>query len=1491
MNYEELKKFKGKQLLQELKSLYLNSAGIIAEDYGNALKIISTDLYPLESHFILELIQNADDNEYEDTVEPTVEFRFSEESVSIEYNETGFTSDDIIAICRLGKSTKKDRKEVAIGEKGIGFKSVYLVSDKPEIHSKEYDFCFDMHFPNPLSALIPHIIDKIDNENNTRLILPYKSIEKRENIEVQSEVLLNKNLLLFLRSIKKIIVEYRDPEKSFTVVKCEKISGAISHTILSTNNLQFKYYAVRRLVDMLDIDEEKRKELTETHITLAFPIDDAGNPKLENCDIFSYLPVQSKGFNFLINSDFILTASREDLNKESSWNKRIVDNLSAAIVTAVLSSKIESPLNMGFLNYLDGTKILDPFFKEVIPKALGKLSSETCVYTASGEWHKPGEVICSDNTGLVPGVITTNEVTEYTGLEYKHDEFVANFDILEKLGCKQFLIDSLINVFKKDEYWNGRNSQFYVALFRGLHVYLIRLGVQRPVMVKLLLPYIRVPVSNQPVPLNPNSSKIYFPLQGFSSIDFARDFLTLDTSFLDHLEVFDRQIIDNLLIEFGIIRPSVESFVKDFIIPFYEGKEWRTSDFEKHKSIINFLAQYIDYIKNIPEFPLLFNQLVDSILIRRDKCLSAQNVLYGKPSSTYIGKAFASHSFQDHFTEDQSNLFISPDYLDDANDKDEIKEKLHFFTTIGCFIYPRIVQDGVVYGLLISPVPSVKEWILQTIDKRWGQYGQLTAHPVHPNITFIEALKRSEVTCSNERNCKLPETYVKNTDTEQLGNDLPFLPFQLSNSDFMGVVGITYALNPPSIIKRLRELRDLEDPDFDQIFYLYRWLDLNWHQGPEVSLNFFQNEDSIYHGKLKKWMPAGDCRYTRRINIDGLNSLLRFKCIRTKNYDKIDKLFKTKLSIPAALSINDWLHVLESLRSLDSSAVQPKQLDNIFKGLDSSLREAENPSGYDLKNKEIFFSDKRRWLCNDNDLFCNDDPELYEIFKDAEGVSFFYAPPELLPSLTNFLRHSEIPTISKAIDRSDPSYSNEWKDEELTKTLNLRWRAIARIYYKELPIYYERNKDEKLYALHESIVNRAEDLSVSMDLNGCKKEVSMECLLRDSPDGEAPVFLLNEKCDDPHFSLAREICGFLGSDDFVSEKIRRILESEQYEKELKNWKIPDLPKEELAALMGKDPRDLLFADDDDETEVEDKPTIPPDGKKEGVPPGDGSRDDQGPKEKDLGDGDDSGETGVEGSSETGRGDRSGGTEERKKGSPQKPGTKKGKGGGKGRSGRGGKPGDFISYIKPSPLNRPDEGDPPENQKKRESIERAAVKLSLEDLEHEYGDDWKIEEMAGNNPGYDIRVSSKSKDVEFYVEVKGSKGEWEKGVEVSRKQFFHSHRHGKNSWLYVVEHALDDKKRELYKIKDPAGLAKKFIFDRGWKLVAVGKKDKEAMKTLEQDALLGKFFSSRDGTAIIIDIKKGKAKYEIYYRTQENKERMETFISLKQVAERLVRGED
>ncbi len=129
------------------------------EREGRGIKRLSLELYSKDTHFVLELIQNADDNAYSQDptapVVPSLKFIIGDEAIVVLNNEVGFSEKNVRAICDVGKSTKGAHRSGYIGQKGIGFKSVFRITNTPEIHSNGFHIQFDAS-SDPIGFILPH---------------------------------------------------------------------------------------------------------------------------------------------------------------------------------------------------------------------------------------------------------------------------------------------------------------------------------------------------------------------------------------------------------------------------------------------------------------------------------------------------------------------------------------------------------------------------------------------------------------------------------------------------------------------------------------------------------------------------------------------------------------------------------------------------------------------------------------------------------------------------------------------------------------------------------------------------------------------------------------------------------------------------------------------------------------------------------------------------------------------------------------------------------------------------------------------------------------------------------------------------------------------------------------------------------------------------------------------------------------------------------------
>ena len=70
--------------------------------------------------------------------------------------QKGFEPRHVRALCMVGQSSKGVGGTGYIGQKGIGFKSVFRVSSRPEIHSNGFEFSLDEVPYLPLGQLSCH---------------------------------------------------------------------------------------------------------------------------------------------------------------------------------------------------------------------------------------------------------------------------------------------------------------------------------------------------------------------------------------------------------------------------------------------------------------------------------------------------------------------------------------------------------------------------------------------------------------------------------------------------------------------------------------------------------------------------------------------------------------------------------------------------------------------------------------------------------------------------------------------------------------------------------------------------------------------------------------------------------------------------------------------------------------------------------------------------------------------------------------------------------------------------------------------------------------------------------------------------------------------------------------------------------------------------------------------------------------------------------------
>ncbi|EXJ77094.1 hypothetical protein A1O3_10252 [Capronia epimyces CBS 606.96] len=411
------------------------------QNLQNALHTLAEELYQKSTHFLLELIQNADDNEY-DVAEPSITLTYKNRYLRVDCNERGFSPKNVEAICRVGSSTKagQDRASSYVGEKGIGFKSVFKAADVVWISSNSYTFKFDKRqvlgmiapiwepFPGPSEPSMTSILLQLSPDYQEKgLLSDLKQFDPR--------------MLMFLRRLKrvKIIIHEGGAPWETTLSKNIGISHQETSVELTQDDKTMRYlvssYTARSLAP-----EPKRPGATESQIMLAFP-DFAETETIEPQKVYAFLPIRDYGFNFLLHGDFLLSANREDILDHSEWNWSLRREFVDAFV-AVAKTYSHSQLGYIWPRYIPLKSTQSQFFAPARQAIIAQLSQERVLKCRTSELRMPCSLFhvpkdFCDKEGI-PMTSTTTSDQRYLSPQYS-DSLKEN---LELLGVKE-MTDSI----------------------------------------------------------------------------------------------------------------------------------------------------------------------------------------------------------------------------------------------------------------------------------------------------------------------------------------------------------------------------------------------------------------------------------------------------------------------------------------------------------------------------------------------------------------------------------------------------------------------------------------------------------------------------------------------------------------------------------------------------------------------------------------------------------------------------------------------------------------------------------------------------------------------------------------------------------------------------------------------------------------------------------------------------------------------------------------
>ncbi|KAK1272823.1 hypothetical protein QJS04_geneDACA012207 [Acorus gramineus] len=431
---------------------------------GRALHCLSQELYSQDSHFVLELIQNADDNIYSANVDPTVVFILQANGIVVLNNELGFSAQNIRALCDVGNSTKKGSNAGYIGQKGIGFKSVFRVTDAPEIHSNGFHVKFDIS-EGQIGFVLPTVISPCDIDRfnkhisdeddqfcnpswNTCIVLPFRSKLKELTAMGMNSIMsmfsdLHPSLLLFLHRLK--CIKFKNLlSNSLVVMKRETLEDGIVQVTYGKEKRN--WLVVSQKLQSIAI----RPDVKTTEIALAFTLQGSDNglykPYLAQQPVFAFLPLRTYGLKFILQGDFVLPSSREEVDGDSAWNQWLLAEFPSLFVNAERSF-CALPCFQGhpgkavtaYMSFVPLLGEVHGFFSHLPHMIISKLRTSNCLFLEGQnvEWVPPCRVLRGWDD-QAQKFLPNSLLHQHLGIGYLNKDVILSDSLAKALGVQEY---------------------------------------------------------------------------------------------------------------------------------------------------------------------------------------------------------------------------------------------------------------------------------------------------------------------------------------------------------------------------------------------------------------------------------------------------------------------------------------------------------------------------------------------------------------------------------------------------------------------------------------------------------------------------------------------------------------------------------------------------------------------------------------------------------------------------------------------------------------------------------------------------------------------------------------------------------------------------------------------------------------------------------------------------------------------------------------------
>jgi len=677
---------------------------------------ILAGLYTDPSHFIYELLQNAEDEGAKE-----INIELFNDGLDFYHDGKDFDITDIEGVTGIGISKKKDDLNV-IGKFGVGFKSVFAITQTPYIFSGEYRIMIK-------DFVVPVPINSEEKINKTLIRLPFnhKFRSSQEIFSLTKKKLENLELktLLFLKNIEEI--KWKTPSSSGHYLKEIKlIQGKpnIKRVTLISSNDDEEYIVIESPIKIEDknlrveVAFKLGKDEEDKEIIIAEP----------NSKLVVFFPTEKITFlNFHIHGPFKTTPNRENIPLEDKQNDIILEEIANLVAESLTIIKELGYLDVNFLSNLPLNSNLaksEQIYSAIYKKVKEKLISEELLPTSDGRYTRAKDALLARGKELTE-FLDSNDIQNLfskqnwldTNITYDKTRELRNY-LINELGVFEVDFESFAKKITA-EFLQTKSDEWMIDFYRRL-LNQSALWSDRgyPKGILRTKPIIRLENGEHIAPFDNNGKiQVYLPAETKS------EYKTVKRSIAENEEAL------KFLKELGLTKPDLFAEIREFILPKYQTEnpvkdESYFEDFEKllkgYESIQS--SKKGEFIDELSKISFIYAIRNDSA---KEGCLVKANQAYFGDSDLkeyfngYQSVYFVSEELYEKFGEEKVKKFLKELGVEDKPRRIEIagnltwEEKSRLRGNSGCS-YDVHIKDYEYEGLenFINDITPEKSYLL-----------------------------------------------------------------------------------------------------------------------------------------------------------------------------------------------------------------------------------------------------------------------------------------------------------------------------------------------------------------------------------------------------------------------------------------------------------------------------------------------------------------------------------------------------------------------------------------------------------------------------------------------------------------------------------------------------------------------------------------------------------------------------------------------------------